>query len=117
VTEFKYLTGQEHAKSTLVYEFPRAEGDPYYPVPRPENAELYKQYQQLAEQTPGVFFVGRLATYKYYNMDQVTAQALSVYSKIKARWDNTAVTSKLAHATGSANGVNGISGETLTTVK
>ena len=77
VTEFKHLTGQEHRKSTLVYEYPRAEGDPYYPVPRPENAVLYKQYQQLAEQTPGVYFVGRLATYKYYNMDQVTAQALA----------------------------------------
>lgn len=85
VTEFKHLTGQEHAKTTLVYEYPRAEGDPYYPVPRPENAALYKQYQQLAEQTPGVYFVGRLATYKYYNMDQVTAQALSTYRKIKAK--------------------------------
>ncbi len=85
VTEFKHLTGQEHPKTSLVYEFPRAEGDPYYPVPRPENAVLYKQYQQLAEQTPGVYFVGRLATYKYYNMDQVTAQALSTYRKIKAK--------------------------------
>jgi UDP-galactopyranose mutase len=108
VTEFKHLTGQEHAKSTLVYEYPRAEGDPYYPVPRPENAELYKKYQQLAEQTPGVWFVGRLATYKYYNMDQVTAQALATYSKIKARWSGDIGGSKLAHATGSANGVNGV---------
>lgn len=105
VTEFKHLTGQEHSKSTLVYEYPRAEGDPYYPVPQPKNAELYKQYQQLAEQTPGVYFVGRLATYKYYNMDQVTAQALATYSKIKARWDGGAKTSKLAHATGSVNGI------------
>jgi UDP-galactopyranose mutase len=82
VTEFKYLTGQEHPKTSIVYEFPRAEGDPYYPVPRPENAELYKQYQALAEATPGVYFVGRLATYKYYNMDQVVAQALVTYKKI-----------------------------------
>ncbi len=104
VTEFKHLTGQEHAKSTLVYEYPRAEGDPYYPVPQPKNAALYKQYQQLAEQTPGVYFVGRLATYKYYNMDQVTAQALAVYSKIKSRWDGGAKASKLAHATGNVNG-------------
>lgn len=107
VTEFKHLTGQEHRKSTLVYEYPRAEGDPYYPVPRPENATLYKQYQQLAEQTPGVYFVGRLATYKYYNMDQVTAQALATYSKIKARWNGEAPISKLAHATGNAGSVNG----------
>ena len=82
VTEFKYLTGQEHTKTSIVYEFPRAEGDPYYPVPRPENAELYKKYKELADQTRGVWFVGRLATYKYYNMDQVTAQALTLFEKI-----------------------------------
>jgi UDP-galactopyranose mutase len=81
VTEFKRLTGQVHPKSTLVYEYPGNEGDPYYPVPRPENNEIYKRYQQLAE-TTGVHFVGRLATYKYYNMDQVVAQALSVYARI-----------------------------------
>jgi UDP-galactopyranose mutase len=82
VTEFKYLTGQEHAKTSIVYEYPRAEGDPYYPVPRPENAEIYRQYKELADSTPGVHFVGRLATYKYYNMDQVVAQALTLYSRI-----------------------------------
>jgi UDP-galactopyranose mutase len=83
VTEFKYLTGQEHAKTSIVYEFPRAEGDPYYPVPRPENAALYKRYQALAESTPDVHFVGRLATYKYYNMDQIVAQALTVVAKMQ----------------------------------
>jgi UDP-galactopyranose mutase len=85
VTEFKYLTGQEHEKTSLVYEYPTDEGDPYYPVPRPENAEIYKKYQALAESTEDVHFVGRLATYKYYNMDQVVAQALSVYSRITGR--------------------------------
>lgn len=83
ITEFKYLTGQEHQKTSIVYEYPRAEGDPYYPVPRPENALLYKQYQALAEATPNVHFVGRLATYKYYNMDQIVAQALSVVAKMQ----------------------------------
>ena len=83
VTEFKYLTGQEHAKTSVVFEYSRAEGDPYYPVPRPENMELYKKYQELANQTPNVHFVGRLATYKYYNQDQVVAQALTVYDKIR----------------------------------
>jgi UDP-galactopyranose mutase len=82
VTEFKHLTGQEHPKTTLVYEFPCSEGDPYYPIPRPENAGLYKRYRELAEAVPGVYFCGRLATYKYYNMDQVTAQALTMYAKI-----------------------------------
>jgi UDP-galactopyranose mutase len=83
VTEFKYLTGQEHSKTSIVYEFPQAEGDPYYPVPRKDNHELYKKYQTLAEATPGVHFIGRLATYKYYNMDQVTAQALATFDKMK----------------------------------
>jgi UDP-galactopyranose mutase len=87
VTEFKYLTGQEHNKTSIVYEYPRAEGDPYYPIPRSENAELYKQYKALADATPGVHFVGRLATYKYYNMDHVVAQALKVYNNLVASAD------------------------------
>jgi UDP-galactopyranose mutase len=82
ITEFKYLTGQQHSKTAVVYEFPRGEGDPYYPVPRPENAVLYKQYEALAQSTPNVHFVGRLATYRYYNMDQVVAQALTLVAKM-----------------------------------
>jgi UDP-galactopyranose mutase len=82
VTEFKHLTGQRHEKTTVVYEYPRDTGDPYYPVPRPENATLYARYKALAEQTPRVHFVGRLGTYRYYNMDQVTAQALTLYAKL-----------------------------------
>jgi UDP-galactopyranose mutase len=84
VTEFKYLTGQVHPKTGIVYEYPihNANGDPYYPVPRPENAEIYRAYKELADDTPGVYFVGRLATYKYYNMDQVTAQALAMFKRI-----------------------------------
>jgi len=82
ITEFKHLTGQEHPKTSIVYEFPQAEGDPYYPIPRAENAEIYRNYQQLADETEGVHFVGRLATYRYYNMDQVVAQALTLYARI-----------------------------------
>lgn len=82
ITEFKYLTGQEHPKTSVVYELPTDEGDPYYPVPRPQNAQLYAQYKALADATPRVHFVGRLATYKYYNMDQVVAQALALVDRI-----------------------------------
>lgn len=82
VTEFKYLTGQEHPKTTVVYEYPKDGGDPYYPVPRPENAALYKRYQGLADATAHVHFLGRLGTYKYYNMDQVIAQALTLYARL-----------------------------------
>ncbi len=82
VTEFKYLTGQEHEKTSIVYEYPRAEGDPYYPIPRPQNAEINAMYQALVNDTPGLHFVGRLASYKYYNMDQVVGQALTLYRKI-----------------------------------
>ncbi len=97
VTEFKHLTGQEHPKTTIVYEYPCAEGDPYYPIPRPENAELYKQYQKLAASTPGVHFAGRLGTYKYYNMDQVVAQALTLYSKIAGVREGQATRTNTPH--------------------
>ncbi len=82
ITEFKYLTGQNHPKTSIVYEFPKAEGDPYYPIPRPENAEIYKKYQLLASTVKNVHFTGRLGTYKYYNMDQVVAQSLTLFKKL-----------------------------------
>lgn len=81
-TEFKHITGQKHAKTTIVYEYPKADGDPYYPVPRPENAALYKRYQRLASDKSNTYFTGRLATYKYYNMDQVVAQSLTLFKKM-----------------------------------
>jgi UDP-galactopyranose mutase len=85
ITEFKHLTGQRHDKTTVVYEHPRADGDPYYPVPQPANHELYRRYRELAEATPNVHFCGRLATYRYYNMDQVVAQALALFQKLMGR--------------------------------
>jgi UDP-galactopyranose mutase len=105
VTEFKYLTGQEHPKSAIVYEVPCDGGDPYYPVPRPENAELYARYRALAEQTARVHFVGRLATYRYYNMDQVVAQALTTYARItgaKAEANGRRKAARLEPATSAA---------------
>lgn len=92
VTEFKHLTGQEHLKTSLVYEYPCSEGDPYYPIPRPENAEIYKKYKTLADNTPGVYFAGRLATYRYYNMDQVVAQSLTLFSKISGARRSESIT-------------------------
>ncbi len=83
ITEFKHLTGQKHHKTSVVFEFPKAEGDPYYPIPTADNAVLYKKYHDLAKQLQSVHFVGRLATYKYYNMDQVVAQALTLFKKIR----------------------------------
>jgi UDP-galactopyranose mutase len=83
ITEYKHLTGQTHPMTSISYEFPCAEGDPYYPIPRPENTELYKRYSALAESTANVTFLGRLGTYKYYNMDQVVGQALALYQRIE----------------------------------
>jgi UDP-galactopyranose mutase len=82
ITEYKHLTGQRHRKTTVTYEVPSSDGDPFYPIPRPQNAELYKCYERLAEKARDVWFVGRLATYRYYNMDQVVAQALSTFRRI-----------------------------------
>ena len=82
ISEYKHLTGQEHPRTTITYEYPSAEGDPYYPIPRDENQQLYKKYEALADSTPGVTFVGRLATYRYYNMDQIVGQALATFRRI-----------------------------------
>jgi UDP-galactopyranose mutase len=84
ITEYKHLTGQTHAKTSITYEYPSAEGDPYYPIPRAENQALFKKYEALADSTPGVTFVGRLATYRYYNMDQVVGQALTAFRRLDA---------------------------------
>ncbi|MFK3852460.1 UDP-galactopyranose mutase [Agrobacterium pusense] len=85
VTEYKHLTGQVHSRTSISYEYARAEGDPYYPIPRPENQALYKQYEALARKQDEVTFVGRLGTYKYYNMDQVVGQALATYRRLRSQ--------------------------------
>lgn len=85
ISEYKHLTGQATGKTTITYEYPRADGDPYYPVPRPENQALFKRYEALALETRDVHFVGRLATYRYYNMDQVVGQALATFRRIAER--------------------------------
>jgi UDP-galactopyranose mutase len=84
ITEYKHLTGQTHPQTSLSYEYPSETGDPYYPIPRPENEDLFKRYQALAAEVQNVWFVGRLATYRYYNMDQVVGQALATFARIDA---------------------------------
>ena len=84
ITEYKHLTGQQHRQTSITLEYPSAEGDPYYPIPREENQALYKKYEALADATPGVTFVGRLATYRYYNMDQIVGQALATFRRLDA---------------------------------
>jgi UDP-galactopyranose mutase len=85
VTEYKHLTGQQHPRTTITSEYPSADGDPYYPVPRAENQALYKRYEALADATGNVTFVGRLATYRYYNMDQIVGQALATFRRIDSK--------------------------------
>ena len=82
ITEFKHITGQQHSGTSIVKEFPTDEGEPYYPVPRPVNQELYRRYQELAASEKNVVFLGRLAQYRYYNMDQAAAAALKAAAEI-----------------------------------
>ena len=82
ITEFKHISGQQHGGTSIVKEFPTDDGEPYYPVPRPANQELYHRYQELAAKEPNVVFLGRLAQYRYYNMDQAAAAALKTAADI-----------------------------------
>ena len=83
VTEYKHLTGQVHPLTSITFEYPKSVGDPYYPIPRAENQARYRQYEKLARTMDEVFFVGRLGTYMYYNMDQVVGQALATFKRIQ----------------------------------
>lgn len=87
ITEFKHLTGQQHSGTSIVREYPEAEGDPYYPIPSDANEALFKRYQELAEKEEHVTFVGRLAEYRYYNMDQVVGAALAAAQRIIDKLD------------------------------
>jgi UDP-galactopyranose mutase len=82
ITEFKHLTGQAHRGTSIVREYPSGEGDPYYPVPTAANEALFKRYQALADDEPAVHFIGRLAQYRYYNMDQVVAASLQLAARL-----------------------------------
>jgi UDP-galactopyranose mutase len=105
ISEFKHITGQRHPSTSIVYEYPRADGDPYYPVPRAENTALYRRYESDSEAMENVTFVGRLATYKYYNMDQVVGQALAAFKRLRVRHEEAAVSLAREPERGSAASV------------
>jgi len=96
ISEYKHLTGQQHSRTSITYEYPSAEGDPYYPIPRPENQELFKKYEALADETGNVTFVGRLATYRYYNMDQIVGQALATFRRMDEKREKESVPTAVA---------------------
>lgn len=85
ITEYKHLTGQQADKTSITREYPADEGDPYYPIPSPAAQDMYRQYAALAGSCENVTFVGRLATYRYYNMDQIVGQALATWRRLDAR--------------------------------
>lgn len=88
ITEYKHILNQSSPHTLIVKEYSTDEGEPYYPIPNEQNLELYKQYQQLAqqeEQQHHVYFVGRLANYKYYNMDQAIENALHWFQEYRKR--------------------------------
>jgi UDP-galactopyranose mutase len=84
-TDYQYLTAQRGPRTILSREFSSGEGDPFYPIPRPDNRELYRRYATLAAAQRHVTFVGRLAEYKYFNMDQVVASALVTFQQLSER--------------------------------
>ena len=80
---------QKHAGTVVSYETPAATGEPYYPVPMPENSRLYQRYQGLAEaetRRNRVWFCGRLAQYRYFNTDEVIQEALQCFQQIQQRF-------------------------------
>ncbi len=92
VVETKHITGQKLPVTTVVREYPQdyeLGREPYYPVPAPDAKEAYARYARLAEATAKVSFVGRLATYRYYNMDQVVAMALGEFDRLSGALPTT----------------------------
>jgi UDP-galactopyranose mutase len=88
IVEIKHATGQECSNTTIVREYPddyEAGKEAYYPIPTPENSALYQKYAEKAAELTNVSFVGRLATYRYYNMDQVVGMALAEFEKLREK--------------------------------
>ncbi|MBF4507725.1 UDP-galactopyranose mutase [Flavobacterium sp. JLP] len=83
IIEYKHFGNQVSDKTTVVREFTVDEGEPYYPVPNPRNQEIYAKYKAEAEKLIDVHFVGRLANYKYFNMDQAFKNALDLFDTLE----------------------------------
>jgi UDP-galactopyranose mutase len=82
ITEYKHLTGQQCINTTIVKEYPSANGEPYYIMPNIHNMNIAARYRELAENEKIIYFHGRLAEYKYYNMDVIIANAFSLFENI-----------------------------------
>ncbi|WP_041313220.1 UDP-galactopyranose mutase [Heliomicrobium modesticaldum] len=85
ILEMKHATGQQCRATTIVREYPQAQGEPFYPVPARRNSELYRKYAAEAEGLTDVYFVGRLGQYRYLNMDQAVRAALDLFQRIRAQ--------------------------------
>jgi len=86
ITEYKHLTGQKHPRTTIAEEYPKAyktnSGDiPYYPILTKENLQLYEKYKKEAQKLDNLYLLGRLAEYKYYNMDAVVEAAIKLFTE------------------------------------
>ncbi|WP_347049381.1 UDP-galactopyranose mutase [Flavobacterium olei] len=83
IIEYKHFGNQKSDKTTVVREYTVDEGEPYYPVPNPKNQEIYSRYKQEADKLIDIHFVGRLANYKYFNMDQAFKNALDLFEELE----------------------------------
>lgn len=95
IVEIKHATGQRLSATTIVREYPQAHGpgrEAFYPVPSPDSDALRRAYQELARKEKGVTFIGRLANYRYYNMDQIVALALAEFERLTLRRSNLRLT-------------------------
>lgn len=85
IVEYKHFGNQQSEKTSIVKEYTVDEGEPYYPVPNDKNQEIYAQYKAEADKLTDVYFVGRLANYKYFNMDQAFRNALDLFFDLERK--------------------------------
>lgn len=83
IIEYKHFGNQKSSKTTIVKEYTVADGDPYYPVPNEKNQRIYEKYKKEADKLTDIYFVGRLANYKYFNMDQAFKNTLDLFKELQ----------------------------------